>query len=95
MKYTYSIYDLKAKLSQALKYVDQGQQVIVTDRGRPSFEIISFKEKEEGLEQRLENFKRQGIIRVANNKDPLTPIASRPGSVERFLKYRHRDIFDE
>ena len=87
MRHAYSIYDLKAKLSQVLKLVAQGQQVIITDRGKPSFEIIPFQERE-GLEARIEYLEKQGIVKPGRKGRTLAPIADRPGALERFLKER-------
>ena len=88
MRHAYSIYDLKAKLSQVLKLVADGQQVVVTDRGKPSFEIILFKEKE-GIESRLEFFERQGIVKPGKQGHSLQPLTKKPGALERFLDERH------
>ena len=89
MRHAYSIYDLKAKLSQVLKLVAQGQQVVITDRGKPSFEIVIFNEKE-NLDGRLEFFERQGLIKPGR-RGKLAPIATKKGAVARFLKERHGD----
>ncbi len=88
MRHAYSIYDLKAKLSQVLKLVAEGQQVVVTDRGKPSFEIIIFKEKE-GIENRLELLERQGIVKPGKQGRSLQPLTKKPGALKRFLQERH------
>lgn len=93
MRHTYSIYDLKSKLSQALKLVSQGQQIIVTDRGKPTFQIIPFKENEieEDLETRVNFLEKQGILKRGNLADlqPAKDIQVKKGALERFLKDRN------
>lgn len=43
---TYSIRDLKAKLSEVLRNLENGQQVVITRRGKPCGMLIGITESE-------------------------------------------------
>lgn len=59
---TAAISDLKAKLSQHIAYVKRGEEVLVTDRGKPVARIVPIEDA--GLEDlRRADLIRRGVIR--------------------------------
>jgi len=57
-----AVSELKAKLSQQLDAVKAGEEIVVTDRGRPIARILP----EGGLEagSRLQHLVRQGVLKL-------------------------------
>ena len=53
------IRDLKAHLSEYLRYVQQGQVVIITDHGRPVGRLLP---AEQTLEERLQSLQEAGMV---------------------------------
>lgn len=86
MRRVYSIYDVKAKLSQLLRLVKEGETVIISDRGTPQFEIILY-QKSENFSDRIKELTMRGMIQPAT-ESTLQPIANIEGVVERFLQSR-------
>ena len=85
---TYSTYEAKAKFSEIIRKVRDGNHVTITYRGREVAEIKPI-EKEETFEERLERLVKEGVITEAvDRKAPLKPIARRPGALKRFLEER-------
>lgn len=65
MQRTVSIAELKARLSEYLAAVRAGEDVIVTDRGRPIARLTGLA-GEAGLSSRLEELGRAGLVRPAS-----------------------------
>ena len=87
MPKVYSIYEAKARLSELLRLVKDGKQVVVTERGRPIAKVVPF-ENEETFEERYQRFVESGII-IPAKSEKLPPVGKpRPGALERFLKDR-------
>jgi prevent-host-death family protein len=59
MSTTTGIRELKARLSQYLKRVREGETVVITDRGKPIGQIIPY---EQTSEERLEQLQVSGLI---------------------------------
>lgn len=59
------IREVKTNLSQVLKRVKKGQEVIITDRGKPIGKIVSFYSNNLSLEDRIRSLEDQGLL------DPL------------------------
>ncbi len=64
------ISDLKARLSRYLDMVRAGEEIIVTDRGKPIARIAPIDERLH-LEGRLEELVRTGEVRPPVREDPL------------------------
>lgn len=65
------IAELKARLSEYLARVQDGEEIVVTDRGRPVARVIaptSLAPDEENA--RLEDLQRRGIVRVGTGVLP-------------------------
>ena len=89
MKYTYSLYDAKARLSELVRKVREGHSVTITVHGEPVAEMRPISKTEGGLAARLEELKARGVIHpAADPRAPLKPIAKRPGALKRFLDER-------
>ena len=89
MRHIYSIYDVKAKLSQLLRLVKEGETVVISDRGTPQFEIVLYR-KSDNFSDRITEFVRRGVIQPAT-ESMLQPIATIEGAVERFIQSRDDD----
>ena len=59
---TVGIREAKTHLSKYLKMVRQGQEVVLTDRGRPLGKIVPFPASELSLEERLLRLAEQGVL---------------------------------
>ena len=89
MSETYSTYDAKARFSEVLRKVRQGQTITVSYRGEPVAEIRPIGGKGSGLERRLRMFEGLGIL--VGGEEPmgrLEPVIRRPGALARFLTER-------
>ena len=90
MAITYSTYHAKARFSEVLRLVREGQIVTISYRGEPVAEIRPI-EKKQTVEDRLEELERHGEL--VRSGSPWRPVAAgdpRPGAVERFLADRSR-----
>ncbi|MFV1988836.1 MAG: type II toxin-antitoxin system Phd/YefM family antitoxin [Gemmatimonadota bacterium] len=63
------ISDLKAKLSQYVDLVQRGEEVVVTDRGRPVARLVGLA-GEEDREGRLQQLIRLGRVRPPVDRTP-------------------------
>lgn len=57
---------LKARLSEYLARVRAGEEVVVTDRGRPVAKLVPAA----GADERLLELERQGLVRIGTGKLP-------------------------
>ena len=67
-----SISTLKAKLSEYLSAVRAGEEIVVTDRGRPVARIVRVGGEGE-LESRMEELVRSGLVRPPRAEPPADP----------------------
>ncbi len=89
MRYTYSLYDAKAKLSAIVRKVREGHHVTITLHGEPVAEIRPVAKAETGLAARLKELEERGVLTPAvDPRAPLKAIAKRPGALKRFLNER-------
>ncbi|MBI3929258.1 MAG: type II toxin-antitoxin system prevent-host-death family antitoxin [Armatimonadetes bacterium] len=86
---TYSTYEAKARFSEILRKVREGQVVVVTYRGEPVAEVRPIGGAPAGLEDRLRRLADRGVLhRVKPVPGALSTSARRPGALERFLQER-------
>lgn len=86
---TYSTYEAKARFSEVMRRVRAGHTVTVSYRGEPVAEVRPIKAHDETIEERLDDLATRGvIIRRKGPRAFLTPVAHRPGALERFLAER-------
>lgn len=89
MKYTYSLYDAKAKLSALVRKVREGHHVTITLHGEPVAELRPIAKLEGGLAARLKELEARGVIvPAAARPGPIRAVAKRPGALKRFLDER-------
>lgn len=89
MKYTYSLYDAKAKLSALVRKVREGHHVTITLHGEPVAELRPVTKAEGGLATRLKELEERGVIVPAvDPRAPFKAIGKRPGALKRFLDER-------
>ncbi|MCL5966755.1 MAG: type II toxin-antitoxin system prevent-host-death family antitoxin [Deltaproteobacteria bacterium] len=67
---TAAIAKLKASLSEYLDRVKAGEEVVVTDRGKPFARIVPLRREEPGLSPHLRNLERAGLVRGGSGKIP-------------------------
>ncbi|KPK05256.1 MAG: hypothetical protein AMS20_07005 [Gemmatimonas sp. SG8_28] len=85
----YSTYDAKARFSEIIRKVREGQTIRITYHGSPVAEIRPMHEEPEALAERLERLRDRGAIRSGRAiRGPWTPLARRPGALKRFLDER-------
>ena len=86
MKEAYSIYEAKAHLSELLRRVKAGQEVVVSERGVPIAKVVPLSPKPT-FEERIEQLRSQGVI-VPGKQKSIPKGLRRPGGLKRFLKER-------
>lgn len=86
---TYSTYEAKARFSEIIRKVREGQRVIVSYHGTPVAEIRPFEPLEGDLAARLNRLEARGVIlRPQGQKSLPTRVTRRTGAVARFLAER-------
>jgi antitoxin (DNA-binding transcriptional repressor) of toxin-antitoxin stability system len=85
---TYSSYDARAKFSEILRRVRAGETVRITYHGEEVAEIRRI-EAPATTAAAVERLVAAGIIDSSEyERGPIEPLATRPGSLERFLADR-------
>jgi prevent-host-death family protein len=75
---TASISETKAKLSALLDRVKAGEEVTITDRGRPVARIVPLVTTEVDWDERIERLERQGVLTRPRKTLDLDRFLSRP-----------------
>ena len=81
--------DAKVNLSRLLKLVQEGREIVLTDRGKPVGRIVPIEQDELPLSERIRRLEEQGVI---EKKPPvrdwrsLSPLAVPEGVAQRFLR---------
>ncbi len=89
MAQVYSTYEAKARFSEILRKVRNGQRVIIAYRGKEVAEVSPIRKVPLNLAETLGRLEEQGIVdRRARPTSPLRPLAKRPGALARFLESR-------
>jgi len=94
---TASISEAKAKLSALLNRVKAGEEVTITDRGRPVARIVPIPATEVDWDERLESLERQGVVRRPRKKLDVEAFLARPlaesreSVLEALLEERRED----
>ncbi len=87
---TYSTYDAKAKFSEIIRRVREGETVVVSYRGDPVAEIKPVASLQSPQEKRNAELERRGaLIFSREQKREFKPAGRRPGALKRFLEERH------
>ena len=67
---TAAVSKLKASLSEYLLKVKAGEEVIVTDRGKPIAKIVPLKRSETAIPSHLLTLEKAGLARIGRGKLP-------------------------
>jgi prevent-host-death family protein len=94
---TASISETKAKLSALLDRVRAGEEITITDRGRPVARIVPLSATDVDWDERLARLEREGVI--TRPRKPLEPgwlssrplVKSRASVLEALLEERRED----
>lgn len=82
----FSIYETKTRLSELLRHVKRGRELVVTDRGRAVAKLVPYEEPK-SLRERLNQLKAMGRLRPGL-AGKITPVTRASGALKRFLKER-------
>ena len=81
--------EAKMHLSRYLKTVQNGGEVIITDRGRPVGKIVPLEDAEMPLSERLKHLEHKGIIEPQRDKSGLkshAPVAVEQDIAQKYLQ---------
>lgn len=81
--------EAKINLSKLLKRVLQGQEVIITDRGKPVGKIVPVPQEHLSLAQRIKRMEEQGLLRPVPKGRVIRlppPLPAREGAAQEFLQ---------
>lgn len=85
---SYSTYDAKARFSEILRKVRDGESVYISYRGRDVAEILPLK-REKTDEERLLLLEDRGVVSQGESPtSELAPIVTSIGALARFLESR-------
>jgi prevent-host-death family protein len=84
---SYSTYEAKAQFSELLRKVRGGRSVTITYRGKPVAELRPL-DPPSGTEARIQQLTERGLVTPRPEPRDLTPVAQRPGALDRFLEER-------
>ena len=88
MPKTYSTYEAKARLSELLDRVRNGDVVTITHRGEPVAELRPIDRSEPSLSKRINDLRRNGILSPPPQSRLVKPLARKKGALRRFLDSR-------
>jgi prevent-host-death family protein len=84
----YPVHEAKAKLSEILRRVKQGQRVTISERGREVARVVPI-EPQRGLTARLEALEHDGIIVPGKGSvSAIRSLGRKRGALRRFLRSR-------
>lgn len=83
----YSTYEAKARFSEVMRRVREGRTITITYQGEPVAEIRPL-DRAGGTKARMEWLRGRGALKDASSRSTLTPVARRPGALDRFLADR-------
>jgi prevent-host-death family protein len=88
MAVIFSTYEAKARFSEVLRLVRQGETVRISYRGTPVAEVRPLSAKAESLTQRMTRLEREGRVVAARGEGGFAPVQRRAGALNRFLAAR-------
>jgi prevent-host-death family protein len=82
------IRDAKINLSKLLKMVKKGQEVVITDRGKPVGKLVPFSNGKASLDERLKYMEEKGWIEPfpKGRKKLPPPLPAPDGIAQKFLQ---------
>lgn len=92
MKRTTSVVQLKSRLSEYLRIVKAGHEVVITERGVPVARVVPLDEAERKSTRRA-RLARAGVLKAGRGKLPKwflrPPVGAPSGVVDALLAERH------
>lgn len=88
MSKVYTAVEAREKWRELLEEVGHGEVVTITEGGRVVAEVRPVGDAEDAAEARIEELRRQGRISGGGGPRDFTPVAERPGALQRFLDER-------
>ncbi len=84
---TVGIREAKANLSRLLKEVQEGAEIILTDRGMPVGKLVPVEPENFTLNQRIHTLQKSGVLEPAKEsyKD-VFPVSVEEGIAQKFLQ---------
>ena len=93
MKTEVKIAELKSRLSEYLRSVRRGNEVIIKDRDTPIARIVPYDERRPRLIVRPATASLKDVDKLLANLP--RPKGLKPGDVDRALKWVRRDVYDK
>jgi prevent-host-death family protein len=93
MKTEVKIAEFKGKLSEYLRSVRQGNEVVIKDRDTPIAKLIPYQEPKSRLIVRGPTGSLKDIDKMLSKLK--RPKGLKPGDADRALKWVNRDVFDK
>ncbi len=81
--------EAKINLSKLLKRVTQGQEIVITDRGKPVGKIVPVPQDHLSLAERIKRMEEQGLLGPVRNGRTTRlppPLPAREGVAQGFLQ---------
>lgn len=81
--------EAKINLSKLLKRVMRGQEIIITERGKPVGKIVPMPQNHLSLAERIARMEEQGLLRQVRNGRTMRlppPLPAREGVAHEFLQ---------
>ncbi len=81
--------EAKINLIKLLKRVTQGQEVVITDRGKPVGKIVPVPQDHLSLTERIKKMEEQGLLRPVRKGRAVRlppPLPARGGVAQEFLQ---------
>jgi prevent-host-death family protein len=67
---TAKVSELKASLSKYVARVKSGEEVIITERGKPVAKLVPIPQDEDPEMERMRDLERRGLVTLGNGKIP-------------------------
>lgn len=89
--YSVGVREAKMNLSKLLTKVKKGQEIVITDRGKPVGKIVALPPKELSFIERIEQLEDQGLIGPSPRRRSAKFPPPLPASDEIAQKYLYED----
>jgi prevent-host-death family protein len=87
--------ELKASLSQYLARVKSGEEVVITERGKPVAKLVPIEPAPSGEVERLRELERRGLVTIGTGQVPQRlwdlPMPDDPGNAVREALVEERE----
>ena len=85
------IREAKINLSKYLKLVKNGNEIILTDRGRPIGKIVPIEKNQLTLEERIQRLEDRGLLERKKESLPVPSPVSVQGSIAQHMLQEDRE----